>query len=168
MIYWFTGQPGAGKTTLAYELKNRIGGIHIDSDDVRKSCGSFDYSEKGRRYYIPCIQDIAEQLTCYNVDVFVSMVAPYRDIREDLKRRADVVEIYLHTSEIRGREHFFIENYEPPLKDFIDIDTSNPIEACIEIIMAAMGAENETNSTQGQYTGNEHGREPSNPYRKYT
>ena len=38
MIYWLTGQPGAGKTTLAkylveYFPKDKV--IHIDGDDLR-------------------------------------------------------------------------------------------------------------------------------------
>ena len=138
MIYWFTGQPGAGKTTLAYELKNRIGGIHIDSDDVRKSCGEFDYSEEGRRKYVQFIQSVAENVRCWNINVFVSMVAPYRNIREPFKADGGVVEVYLHTSEVRGREHFFVDGYEPPLNNFIDIDTGSSIEDCIETIMKAL------------------------------
>ena len=35
MIYWFYGQPGAGKTTLANALNLRINGIQVDGDDVR-------------------------------------------------------------------------------------------------------------------------------------
>ena len=109
MIYWFTGQPGSGKTTLAYELKNRLGGIHIDSDDIRKSLGNWDYSEIGRKKYIPKIQMIVEWLHSFQIDIFVSMVAPYRDLRESLKRRCDVCEIYLHTDEIRGREEYYAD-----------------------------------------------------------
>jgi len=134
MIYWFTGQPGAGKTTLAYALKNKLGGIHLDSDDIRKSLSNWDYSELGRKKYIPKVQMLAEWLHSFQINVFVSMVAPYRELREDLKSRDDVCEIYLHTNEIRGREEYFLEDYEPPLENFIDIDTSMPIEECIDKI----------------------------------
>ncbi len=45
-------------------------------------------------------------------------------------------EIYLHTTEVRGREHYFAEDYELPEEDFLDIDTTNiPIDACISKIM---------------------------------
>jgi adenylylsulfate kinase-like enzyme len=34
MIYWFTGQPGAGKTVLANALKQQLENtFHIDGDD---------------------------------------------------------------------------------------------------------------------------------------
>ncbi len=40
MIYWFTGQPGAGKTVLAKALQDRLKWMrrdvfHIDGDDLR-------------------------------------------------------------------------------------------------------------------------------------
>jgi hypothetical protein len=46
-------------------------------------------------------------------------------LREELKANADVIEIYVHTTDIRGREAFHVENYEPPTENFIDIDTTN-------------------------------------------
>ena len=34
MIYWFTGQPGAGKTVLATALKQQLNDVfHVDGDD---------------------------------------------------------------------------------------------------------------------------------------
>jgi adenylylsulfate kinase len=53
MIYWFTGQPGAGKTTLAKKLVEylNVGNtIHIDGDDLRDIFKNKDYSENGRGY----------------------------------------------------------------------------------------------------------------------
>ena len=37
----------------------------------------------------------------------------------------NVSEFYLHTSEIRGREHYFSKDYEKPLENFHTIDTTN-------------------------------------------
>ena len=37
----------------------------------------------------------------------------------------DVIEIYVHTTEIRGRENFHVTNYEPPTENFVDINTTN-------------------------------------------
>ena len=36
-----------------------------------------------------------------------------------------MLEVYLHTTEIRGRENFFVKDYEKPLENFIDIDTTH-------------------------------------------
>jgi hypothetical protein len=47
-----------------------------------------------------------------------------------------VNEVYLHTTEKRGKEKFFVENYEPPQENFLDVDTTNiSVEACIDRIV---------------------------------
>jgi hypothetical protein len=48
------------------------------------------------------------------------------------------LEIYVHTSEKRGREKFFAEAYEPPLEKFLDIDTTGAnVDECVQRILAA-------------------------------
>ena len=44
----------------------------------------------------------------------VSIVAPYKFLRDELKEDFSFLEIYLHTTEIRGRENFFAKDYEVP------------------------------------------------------
>lgn len=61
-------------------------------------------------------------------DVIVSLVSPYKDQRDDFKNKTDVVEIYVHTSEDRGRLSYHVTNYQPPTEDFIDIDTTDTTE----------------------------------------
>ncbi len=127
MIYWFTGQPGAGKTEIAKKLVeylNLRSCVHIDGDDLRDIFDNKDYSENGRRINIQRAQDIALFLNTKNHDVVVSLVSPYRDQREDLKSKTSVTEIYVHTTEERGREKFHVSNYEPPLNNFVSIDTT--------------------------------------------
>jgi len=60
--------------------------------------------------------------------VLVSLVSPYKDQRESFKKITNVVEIYVHTTEDRGRNHFHVENYEPPTEGYIDMDTTNKTE----------------------------------------
>ena len=68
----------------------------------------------------------------------VSLVAPYRDIREELKAAAEVTEVYVHTTELRGREDKAAEDYEAPLDRYIDIDTTDrTLNDCLEAILAA-------------------------------
>lgn len=127
MIYWLTGQPGSGKTTLALELMKNISSptIHIDGDDLRDIFVNKDYSEFGRRKNIERAQDISLFLDRKGYTVFVSLVSPYKDQRDEFKKTTDVIEIYVHTTENRGRESFHVVNYEPPTENFIDIDTTN-------------------------------------------
>ena len=137
MIFWFTGQPGSGKTTLGKALlKNLEDAFHIDGDDLRGLSANIDYSEHGRISNIRTAQYIAMYLDNKGKNVVVSVVAPYRWLREEFKERHEVSEIYLHTTEIRGREHYFAEDYEAPEENFLDIDTTDiSVEECISKII---------------------------------
>ena len=72
--------------------------------------------------------DMAKVMDDKGYLVIVSMVSPYRDQREELKMERNVAEFYLHTTEIRGKEDYFVEDYEPPLHNFTDIDTNKLIK----------------------------------------
>lgn len=139
MIYWFTGQPGAGKTTLAYILSTHLfpKSINVDGDDLRELFDNKDYSEAGRRKNIELAQNLAHFLHKKDYNVFVSLVSPYRDQRESFKQLIGegIVEIYVHAFEDRGRTQYHVSNYEPPVENFIDIDTTNdtPFQSYIKI-----------------------------------
>jgi adenylylsulfate kinase len=129
MVIWLTGQPGAGKTTLAEWIRAHFytNGIIIDGDDIRDVYQNKDYSEEGRRRNIEKAQDLALFLHHKNFTPIISLVSPYRDQRESFKDKlgVDIKEFYIHTTDIRGRENFHVKNYEPPLTNFVDIDTTN-------------------------------------------
>jgi adenylylsulfate kinase len=129
MIYWFTGQPGAGKTTLAEWMftSHPSKAIIIDGDDIRKLFNNKDYSETGRRKNIENVQMIAKFLHHKALIPIVAMVSPYRDQREEFKLEMgkDITEIYVYTTENRGRNEYHVENYEPPIDNFISINTTH-------------------------------------------
>ena len=144
MIYWFTGQPGHGKTTLALALIEhlRAQGVepfHVDGDDLRALTSNADYSRAGREANIRRAQTIAHYLHNQGQTVVVSLVAPYRAIREELKAATEVVEVYVHTTEARGREEKHAKDYEAPVTNFIDIDTTGTtIEASLHQLLEAL------------------------------
>ena len=134
MIYLFTGQPGSGKTTLAKKLqfwlqtekKNwRKSVFHIDGDQLRELFPNTDYSKEGRYKNINKAFDIAKYLDSCDNDVVISLVSPYRELREGFKSECKVTEIYCHTKKMRGREDKFALDYEPPIQFFVDLDTSD-------------------------------------------
>lgn len=130
MIYWFTGQPAHGKTVLANMLKEKLPNAYrIDGDDMRELFSNKDYTIRGRVENVGTAQRIAHYLHNQGHDVIVSLVAPYIDQREDFKQLMgeNLKEIYVHTSEVRERDHFKAIAYLPPVSNFIDVDTT-----CIE------------------------------------
>ena len=130
MIIWLTGQPGSGKTTLAnsiiYSLtkeQSDIKIINLDGDDLRSINKNKDYSKEGRIRNISTAISIVRFLANTNYLCIVSIVAPYRFLRNELKTEFPFLEVYLHTKEIRGRENFFAKDYEVPLEKHLSIDT---------------------------------------------
>ncbi len=147
MIIWMTGQPGHGKTTLSDLLKAKLDlvnkpvgkmTVQVDGDDLRKLTINKDYSEQGRINNIRNAQMIAE--FCHNkgMDVIVSLVSPYRWLREEFKGGMEhfVIEYYITCDEPRERDHFHVDNYEPPEKNFYLIDTTvkSPEDSVREIV----------------------------------
>ena len=113
----------------------------VDGDDLRVLMPNPGYDEGGRRQNIDRAQAIAAYLAHIGELVVVSLVAPYRDQREEFKASQNVVEVYLHTTEIRGRENYFVEDYEPPQENYVDIDTGTAsVEEAVRIIYRAMAA----------------------------
>jgi adenylylsulfate kinase len=128
MIIWFTGQPGSGKTTICKRiLWDKPGVFHIDGDDLRDLFDNKDYSELGRRKNVELAQQIAHYLHKKGKDVVVSLVSPYKDQRDKFKEKIghNMFEVYVHSSEIRGREDFFVKEYGQPTENYLDIDTTN-------------------------------------------
>jgi len=132
---WLTGQPASGKTTLANMLieyfktnENNKEFFNIDGDDLRDLFQNKDYSKKGRYANIRLGMSIAAYLINKNKIPIISLVSPYRELREEFKEKYKVLEIYLYTTEIRGREQYFVKDYEKPLQNFIEIDTTQQSE----------------------------------------
>lgn len=148
MIIWLTGQPAHGKSTLADNLAETIHRhdteaeiFCVDGDDLRGLLPNPGYDEAGRRQNIDRAQAIAAYLDEMGAYVIVSLIAPYRDQREAFKELHNVFEVYVWTDEIRGREHYFAADYEPPVDNFLFIDTgAESVESATSIIYREISA----------------------------
>lgn len=134
-LYWFTGQPGAGKTTLAEMLKEKLEKKHkkrkfiiLDGDEIRNIFKNNDYSKEGRFTNVDIVQNCCEFLIKKNIVPIVSMVSPFREQRFEFCKKIDGCEIFVESEEIRGKEHLFVDYYERPFfplrENQITIDTS--------------------------------------------
>jgi len=135
MIYWFIGQPGSGKTTLARKLKEQftetgVAAIHLDGDDLRSIFGGTYKQEHFTKEYRDSntrkLQNFVEYIEAQGVHVIISTVNGDRAIREELKQRNErVVEILVVNSGEHVRQERKYTDFEEPLEKFIRVDTKN-------------------------------------------
>jgi adenylylsulfate kinase-like enzyme len=140
-VIWLTGQPGAGKTTIGEKIKEEINSLTdkkavlLDGDDIRLLFNNQDYSLDGRRKNIAFVQTMSDFLIKNDIIPIICLVSPFKDLRELTKQKYNTLEIFVHCSELRGREQFHVDYYEKPDENFINLDTtSKTIEESFETL----------------------------------
>lgn len=120
-LYWFTGQPGAGKTTLAQLLKLKLEEdfsfkkiVILDGDEIRDLFNNQDYSIDGRKKNVQLVQNCCRFLVKNDIVVIVCMVSPFSDQRSQIVKELNGVEIFVECIEERGREQFHVDYFEEP------------------------------------------------------
>lgn len=97
MITWITGNSGAGKTTLAKKMQwESVKPIVIlDGDELRKVWTDLDLSEQSRRTQNLRAARLALMISSQGMDVIVSTICPYKDLRDQVQKITDCKFIYL-------------------------------------------------------------------------
>ncbi|MCK5021511.1 MAG: dephospho-CoA kinase [Candidatus Peribacteraceae bacterium] len=85
MILWLTGNTGSGKTTLANKLKSK-NTIILDGDEIRDVLGTDGKLSKEERWeHNIRIAKLAKLLESQGIAVIVSVIAPFEDLRREIK-----------------------------------------------------------------------------------
>jgi adenylylsulfate kinase len=99
---WFTGLSGSGKTTISElverELRNRERPVEVlDGDIVRTNLSKgLSFSREDRNINVLRIGFVANLLTRNGVGVVVSAISPYKEARDQVRRRiVDFVEVFV-------------------------------------------------------------------------
>ncbi|AXY02037.1 adenylyl-sulfate kinase [Vibrio alfacsensis] len=106
-VLWFTGLSGAGKSTVAGALENRLAdlGYHtylLDGDNVRHGlCSDLGFSEQDRRENIRRIGELAKLMADAGLIVLSAFISPHREERQlvrDLLPQDEFIEVYVNAS----------------------------------------------------------------------
>lgn len=159
-VIWFTGLPGAGKTTLATKLFNHLREHQIrcellDGDEIRRQLPPLGFSKQDRDLQVLRVGEIARKFEEEGAVVLTALVSPYRDARNAVRKLTRrFIEVYVSTpletcegrdvkGNYRAARAGTIQNftgvsdpYEPPENPEITVNSSRQNEQqCLEIIL---------------------------------
>lgn len=130
---WFTGFSGAGKSTIAEALTDKLKSYGcqlevLDGDEVREHLTKdLGFSKEDRDTNIRRIGFVAKLLVRNGVIVLVPVISPYRSIREEMRANIkDFVEVFvnapLSVCEARDVKGLYKKAREGEIKQFTGID----------------------------------------------
>jgi len=160
---WFTGLPGAGKSTLSCELEYRLykRGIRtyiLDGDNIRRGlCSDLGFSPEDRRENLRRVGEVAKLFVDAGILTIAAFASPYRADRRmvrNLFREGEFIEVYikcpLEVCELRDPKGLYKRvrkgeikgltglsaPYEPPENSEIVVETDKmSVDECIEKII---------------------------------
>ncbi|HEX5434726.1 MAG TPA: adenylyl-sulfate kinase, partial [Candidatus Angelobacter sp.] len=100
---WFTGLSSAGKSTISQAVYERLWAMgykveHLDGDVVRQHLSKdLGFTQEDRNENVRRIGFVADLLGKNGVVVLVSMISPYRAIRDELRSKIEsFIEVYVN------------------------------------------------------------------------
>lgn len=135
-IIWLTGNVGAGKTSIAYLLKERMNTIVLDGDDLRASISTdLGFSKKARDEHNIRVARLAKLLNDQGFNVVVSVIAPFQSTRDNITELINPFWIYIKGGKV-GEDM----PYEVPENPDLIIDPSEEsLLASLETIIKKVG-----------------------------
>jgi adenylyl-sulfate kinase len=160
-----TGLPCSGKTTLALALEQHLSesgceAFVLDGDKIRKGLNKdLGFTLEDRSESIRRVAEVARLMVEAGLIVIVAHIAPFRKDREmarSLFEAGQFIEVFLDTPlqvcEQRDVKGFYAlarqgrlqdftgidSPYEEPLSPEVRIDTSFPLDECVEKVLASL------------------------------
>ena len=140
VILWFTGLSGAGKSSLAHAVEEKLHQMNchtfvFDGDNVRHGlCADLGFTSDDRVENIRRVGEMAKLFIEAGVIALTAFISPFRDDRERVRSLAphgDFLEIYCHCPleicEQRDVKGLYKRARAGEIKDFTGI--SSPYEA---------------------------------------
>lgn len=162
-ILWFTGLPGAGKSTLAHTVEERLHHMGcrtfvFDGDNVRHGlCSDLGFSQTDRAENIRRIGEMAKLFIEAGVIALTAFISPFRADRRKARSLVvdgDFLEIFcrcpLEVCEQRDVKGLYVKArageiaeftgisspYEEPEKPDLILDTAQlPLDACVDQVL---------------------------------
>mgnify|MGYP001558234068 CR=1 FL=1 len=135
-VIWLTGNVGAGKTTLATLLKERLNAIVLDGDEMRRTISTdLGFGKSAREEHNLRVARLAKLLNEQGFNVVVAVIAPFRSARAKITKIANPFWIY-----IKGGRRGKSMPYETPKHPDLTIDpTRESALAALEKIIKKVG-----------------------------
>jgi bifunctional enzyme CysN/CysC len=140
LVLWFTGLSGAGKSTIANRVEQRLfaEGLHsvlLDGDNVRHGLNrDLGFTDADRVENVRRVAEVARLMTDAGLIVLVSFISPFREERRmarELMEPGEFVEIFvdvpLAVAEARDVKGLYAKARAGQLSNFTGIDS--PYEA---------------------------------------
>jgi bifunctional enzyme CysN/CysC len=151
-ILWFTGLSGAGKSTIANIIEQRLhaAGRHtmmLDGDNVRHGlCRDLGFTEADRVENIRRAGEVAKLMTESGLIVLCSFISPYqseRDMVRNLVSAGEFFEVFVDTPIAecirRDPKGLYAKAQSGKIKNFTGLDTPYEAPAAPEIRLNTVG-----------------------------
>jgi adenylyl-sulfate kinase len=148
-VFWFTGLPCAGKTTLSKALSEYLRSLnhqvcHLDGDEVRALLPNTGFSAEDRTIHLRTVGFAARKLSEHGIFVTASFVSPgeaQRKIVENLCPNFTVIYVSTPLSECEERDvkGMYKKARKGDIKDFTGIDAPFEPPASPDITIDTQG-----------------------------
>ena len=166
VILWFTGLSGAGKTTLAYAVEERLHKMGcrsyvVDGDIMRTGlCRDLDFSIEGRNENIRRVGEVAKVMVDAGIIAITAFISPLRNQRRGVRalvEPGDFLEVFcrcpLPVCEKRDPKGLYrraragqipdftgiSSPYEDPERPELALDTAKlEVKECVNMIVALL------------------------------